>query len=449
MRRAHLYLHPYLLAITSSHDPLVVARIQRLRWTAYVLGATAFVLAFFHRLAPAAIAGELQQAFQTSGTTLGVLAAAYFYVYFAMQVPSGVLADTWGPRRLFTAGALVAGIGSIIFGTAETLAVAFAGRLLVGLGVSVAFVSVLKLNTAWFAERQFATMTGLLMFIGNMGGFLSATPLAWLVGVTSWRNVFVAAGILSLLLGALIWALLRDNPRELGLPSIQELEGKPEHPLHSSHWLEGLAVVLRNRMTWPGFFMNLGLIGSYLTFNGLWAVPYLREVHGMERTMATYHTSVMILGFAIGSFVVGSLSDRLGHRLPLMRLLGAVYAACWIPWVAGWAMPLAASFSLSALMGVSISGATLSWTCAKEVNPPALAGTATSVVNTGGFLGPALYQPLVGWVLDISSHGAAHSVEDWRRALGVLFAFVLAGLACAFFVRETYCRNIYVASQLA
>jgi MFS family permease len=214
-----------------------------------------------------------------------------------------------------------------------------------------------------------------------------------------------------------------------------------EEQIHLAHQ----AIVLRNRRTWPGFFMNLGLIGSYLTFNGLWAVPYLREVHGMERTMATYHTSVMIIGCAVGAFVVGTLSDRMGRRLPLMRLLGTIHAACWIPWLAGWQMPLAASFALCALMGLSISGASLSWTCAKEVNPPELAGTATSVVNTGGFLGPAIYQPLVGWVLDISSGGAARSAEDWQRAMGVLFAFVLAGLACAFYVSETHARNMYAA----
>ncbi|MBI2959583.1 MAG: MFS transporter [Betaproteobacteria bacterium] len=416
---------------------------RRLRWTAYVLGAAAFVLAFFHRLAPAAIAGELQGAFATSGTTLGVLAAAYFYVYFAMQVPSGVLADTWGPRRLFTAGSLVAGAGSIIFGLGETLQVAIAGRLLVGLGVSVAFISVLKLNAAWFSERQFATATGLLMFIGNMGGLMSAAPLAWIVGFTSWRNVFVASGALSLALAALIWFLLRDNPRQLGLPSMNELEGRPDAPPQTSHWLQGLGVVLRNRQTWPGFFMNLGLVGSFLTFAGLWAVPYLREVHGMERALATYHTSAMVLGFAAGSLAVGALSDRMGRRVPLLRALGGLYAACWLPLLAGWPLPLGASLGLFTLMGIAIAGATLSWSCAKEVNPPELSGTATSVVNTGGFLGPAIYQPLVGWVLDLSSGASAHSALDWQLALGAMSFFTFGGFACAFLIRETHCRNIY------
>ena len=94
-------------------------------------------------------------------------------------------------------------------------------------------------------------------------------------------------------------------------------------------------------------------------------------------------------------------------------------------------------------MGVSISGMTLVWACAKEVNPPAYSGMSTSVVNTGGFLGPALLQPLVGLALDLSSRGHAHTLGDWRLGLAVLFAFALLGWLSTFFVTETRCRNIY------
>ena len=425
-------------------DPL--KRVQRLRWTAFALGAMAFVLAFFHRLAPGAIAGELQQAFDTSSASLGLLAATYFYVYFAMQVPSGILADTLGPRKLFAAGALVAGAGSVLFGLAPDFGLAVLGRFLVGLGVSVAFIAVLKLNAAWFLERQFATMTGLLMFIGNMGGLLSAAPLAWVVAQTSWRYVFIASGALSILLAVLTWLFLRDNPRELGLPSMQQLEGKPEYPQANENWLRALKTVLANRRTWPGFLTHFGQIGTYFCWGGLWAIPYLREAHGMTRQLAAWHISLMIACFALGSLAVGAVSDRIGRRTPLMRVLGFVYVLCWLPFFWGGPLPLAATLALFALMGISISGATLVWAYAKEVNPPAFSGTSTSVVNTGGFLGPALLQPLVGLVLDLSSRGAAHGLDDWRRGLAVLFAFALFGWLCTFLITETRCRNIYQGS---
>jgi len=408
----------------------------------------AFVLAFFHRLAPGALAGQLQQDFGISGASLGLLAATYFYIYFAMQVPSGILADTLGPRKLFTAGALVAGAGSLVFGLAPDLGLALFGRFLVGLGVSVAFISVLKLNAAWFLERQFATMTGLLMFIGNMGGLLSAAPLAWVVAHTSWRHVFVATGAISILLALLTWLFLRDNPRELGLPSMQQLEGKPEYPRAHEDWLQALKTVLANRRTWPSFLAFFGQVGSYLSFSGLWAIPYLHEARGMSQQLAAWHTSLMIACFAVAALAVGALSDRIGRRTPLMRILGGVNVLCWLPLLLVTAMPLAATLALFALMGLSIAGTSLVWACGKEVNPPAFSGTSTSVVNTGGFLGPALLQPVVGMVLDYSSRGAAHSQDDWRLALAVLFVFALFGWLCTFFITETHCRNIYLGSPM-
>src|SRR3970040_2933378 len=87
--------------------------LRRYRWTAFTLVVLGFVLAFFHRVAPAAIAGELQRAFQVSGAALGALAATYFYIYAVMQLPTGVLVDTLGPRRIVALGAVLAGVGSI------------------------------------------------------------------------------------------------------------------------------------------------------------------------------------------------------------------------------------------------------------------------------------------------------------------------------------------------
>ena len=440
----------------SIHSADLLTHMRRLRWTAFGLVAAAFILSFFHRIAPAAIAGELQQAFQTSGTTLGVLAATYFYVYTVMQIPTGVLVDTLGPRRIVTLGGIIAGIGSVMFGLADTLTTAIIGRTLVGLGVSVTFISLLKINSAWFKEREFATLVGLTMLMGNIGAVFSAAPLAWVVTVTSWRNVFVAVGIFSLILAVLTWFLVRDNPGEAGLPSMREMEGKDAHLPHQGHWVDGLLLVMRNPLSWPGFWTLLGIGGTFLSFAGLWAVPYLTQVHGMTRTVATYHTSLMLIAFAVGSLLVGTLSDRLGHRRPLLIGLGSAYFLLWLVLLAGtWSpLPLSITFVVFAVMGLCATAFTLCWSCAKEVNPPALSGMATSLVNTGAFLGAAIYQPLVGWVLDrgwrsdagyIASSPRIYTPEDFQLGIAVMVAFALLGLIGAWLVKETYCRNINVA----
>ena len=123
------------------------------RWIAFALGGAAFYLAFFHRVAPVAIAGDLVSAFHINSATLGALAATYFYVYTLMQVPTGVLVDTLGPKRVLTAGGFAAGVGSILFGLSDSFWAAACGRTLAGLGVSVAFVALLKVCAQWFDER--------------------------------------------------------------------------------------------------------------------------------------------------------------------------------------------------------------------------------------------------------------------------------------------------------
>ncbi len=421
------------------------ARYSRLRWAAFGLVALAYILSFFHRFAPAAIATDLQQTFQASGAELGALAATYFYVYSVMQIPTGVLVDTLGPRRILAVGGLVAGAGSLLFGLADSLAVASIGRLLVGLGVSVTFISLLKLNAAWFHDRHFATLTGLSILLGNIGALLAASPLAWALGFVSWRTVFVAVGGLSLGFAVLGWLMVRDHPGKAGLPSMRELDGKAAHLPHDGHWYDGLVVVAKNRATWPGFWVNLGISGSFFAFGGLWAVPFLRDVHGMERGLATAHTSMLLLGFAAGAFFVGMLSDRLGRRKPVIFAGALLYCLSWLPLLLGWHMSPALGYALFLAMGLGASGFTLTWACAKEVNRHALSGMATSVVNTGAFLGTGILQPLTGWMIDRAAQargGVAtlHQLSDYQAGLGAMLAFATMGLVATLFIRETHCR---------
>lgn len=428
-------------------------RMRRLRWTSYTLVVLGYMLAFFHRMAPAAIATDLQQSFHASGAALGALAAAYFYTYTVMQIPVGVMADTLGIRKIVALGAAMAGVGSLLFGVADTLAVATAGRVLIGLGVSSMFISLMKLNSVWFHDRHYGTVGGMSILLGNLGAVLAATPLVWAVTHTSWRNVFEVVGWFSIALGVLVWFLVRSHPGEAGLPSMQEMEGKAAHPRHQGHWYDGLLKVMKNRATWPGFLPNLGIGGSLFAFAGLWGIPYLRDAHGMDRSVAASHTTLLLFSFAVGAMLSGMLSDRLGRRLPVIIGGLVMYVLCWLPIVFAWPVFGDYSYLLFALMGIGASGFTLTWASVKEVNPPALSGMATSVINTGAFLGAAILQPLVGWAMDQGWDGKlldgarVYSERNFQIGLGIMLAFAIVGLIGALFIRETNCRYITIELQ--
>ncbi|NBN93535.1 MAG: MFS transporter, partial [Betaproteobacteria bacterium] len=155
-------------------------RLLHLRWTGYGLLVTSFILAFFHRNTPAAMADALARDWGAGPAALGALSASYFWVYTVMQIPTGILADRLGPRRIVSLGMAVAGVGTLVFAWAPDVVWGTVGRVLIGLGVAFPFISLMKFSAVWFPERQFATLSGLTVFIGNVGAALAATPLVWL-----------------------------------------------------------------------------------------------------------------------------------------------------------------------------------------------------------------------------------------------------------------------------
>ena len=411
--------------------PSTAAAFRRARAVIFGIVVASFVLSFVHRTAPAAIAGELTRDFAINSTVLGTLAATYFYVYTVLQIPVGVLADTLGPRWLLTGGSLVAAAGSFVFALAPTWEVAAAGRTLVGIGVSVAFLAILKVSAVWFAANRFATLNGVTLFAGNMGAVLAGAPLAWLVTWSSWRTVFVGLAVMSLLIGVASFLLVRDRPEDLGFAPIHAHAASNATRIP---WMRALRDVLRNPATWPCFVVNLGTGGSFLAWAGLWAVPYLQDVYGVSRVVAAQHTSLFVLGVAVGSLLVGVISDHTGNRRSVMIVYTALYAASWLPWLIDARFPLWASHAWFLLMGLVSPAFVLGWTVVKEVNRPENSGIATSIANVGIFIGTGILQPLIGWLLD---RGRAENAlaSAWSTVTALLFAFALCAAIAAFCVR--------------
>lgn len=423
-------------------------RFQRTRITIYSILVLSYMSVYFHRMAPGVVSAELMASFQTSATALGSLAAMYYYIYTLMQIPAGVLADTLGNRASVTVGNLIAGVGSIVFATAETIELASLGRFMVGLGVSVIFVGLMKNNTVWFRDKIYGLVSGATILMGNLGSVLAAKPLSALLNIWSWRDIFIAMGLVSLALAVLTLLFVRNRPEDAGFPSIREMDGMTAHAERHQHWVRDLVNVIKNITVWPGFWINFGMAGGLFAFAGLWGIPLLRDSFEMSRDQASVYTTITLVSLAVGVLLAGWISDRIGLRKPVILTSAIIYALAWlaliyIPWQPGLLAML-----LFMLIGLTSGGFVVTYPCAKEVTQPALSGMAISLVNTGLFLGAAIMQPLFGWVLDKGWDGKIvnginmYSWQNYQNAMLLMFAFAVIAVIAALRIKETYCKNI-------
>jgi len=423
-------------------------RFHRTRMTIYSILVLSYMSVYFHRMAPGVVSAELMLSFQTSAAALGSLAAMYYYIYTLMQIPAGVLADTLGNRVSVTAGNLIAGAGSIIFAMAESIEFAAFGRFMVGLGVSVIFVGLMKNNTVWFRDRIYGLVAGFTILMGNLGSVLAAKPLSALLNIWSWRDIFIAIGLMSIVLAIFTLIFVRNRPEDAGFPSVREMDGMSSHAERHQHWIKDLIKVIKSRAVWPGFWVNFGMAGGLFAFAGLWGIPLLRDSFAMSRDQASLYTTITLISLAVGTLLAGWTSDRIGLRKPVILISAMVYALSWLgliylPWQPGLFAML-----LFALIGLTSGGFVLTYPCAKEVTQPALSGMAISLVNTGLFLGAAIVQPLFGWILDLGWDGKVvngvnvYSWQNYQFAMLLMFAFAVIAFIAATRIKETACQNL-------
>lgn len=420
------------------------ASARRYRWVVWCTMALAYIIVFFHRLAAGVVREDLAAAFGISGTAFGNLASMYFYAYMVMQIPVGMLADSLGSRITVSAGIFLCGAGSLIFGLAPSIGWAYMGRFIVGIGASTVFVCMLKMLSEWYSEKEFATMSGVTTLIGNFGGLIAQTPLALMVGLFTWRMTFAGIGVLSFFIAGACLLLIRNRPTEMGFAPVSS--GGPEESVHARDLLPALRAALRSKGIWPATALGALFSGAQLSFTGAWGVPWLVDVYGLSRNEASAIVSLVVIGAMIGGVMIGKLSDMAGARRWPLILVGSFNVAAWaviVFWGSGMP-PLAILKPTLLLMGIFSMAMVLCIAVTKETNDPRYTGVALSVLNMGFFIGVAAYPPAMGAMIDLLS--AYSPAVQYRGALALCLAGAVLGLALAFRVPETRCRNITVPS---
>lgn len=406
---------------------------KSLKWIIWSLVAIFYLYEFFLRVAPSVMIPDLMKAFSVDATTVGVLSAFYFYIYAPMQLPVGMLTDRFGARKLLAIASVISGVGALFFGLAEGFSLAALGRFFIGFGAAFGFVGIVYVATHWFSSKRRGLMIGLANTLGMLGAILGQGPLREAIDGFGWRSVTIFLALFGIILGFLIFLIMRDDPKKAETPKPSSEE--------RNLW-KNLAIVTKNPYTWVISVSALFFYLTTATFAGLWAIPFVHESYNISITKAGFAVSMIFVGWAIGGPLIGVISDKLDRKkMPILvaTAIGFVLTALAI-YIK---VPLSILYILFFLIGFVSSAELLCFSYAIDINPFSAKATATAFVNFIVVIGSAVFQPLVGYILDLNWAGQmdgavrSYPVEAYNIAMATFpISFILAFLLALFMIKE-------------
>jgi MFS family permease len=391
------------------------------RHAIWLIGVSFVLFQFFLQLSSGIVIGAIMYDMHISALTAGLLSGAFYIVYTTLQIPVGILFDRKNTRLLLAVNVLLCSLGCFIFAGSTHLVGLFIGRLIIGAGSAFAFIGLSHLLRQHYPLRQFAFMIGLSETLGFIATVIGMVALGALVTQWGWRGFINFAGVVGVFISYLSWKYI------------------PEH--YERHTIQypykrQLLKILGNSKAWiNGVFVGLSFT-VVTVFGALWAVPFIQVKLHCNIQDASSLTAMFFLGTALSCPLFGFLSARLSKRRPLILssclsttvlLLGLLY---W---------PVQTYIHTAILMfmiGTCCGAYMLAYTVANELAPADSLSTCTGFTNTLAMVTTPLFQPLIGYLLDLSSESGIYSLIDYQRALLVMPICLLVAGGLVFFLPE-------------
>lgn len=413
------------------------AAYRRKRIILFLAISVGYLVVFFQRVAPAIVGPVMADELGLAATDLGIMASMYFWAQAAGCIPAGLFSDTFGPRKIIAVGLVCASFGTAVFVMGNSIPVLALGRFIIGLSVSVVFVGAMKIFSDWFYPNELATCSGVLLAVGNLGALLSTSPLMWLIGQAGWRNAFWAVAAYTLFSGILAWAVLRNTPKDCGFAEINASSQASQETVSMG---QALKVVFKTRKFYLVTIASTLYYGTLMNVGGLWAGPYLQDVYGLGKDVASSIVMLFTMGMIAGCPVSGWLSDKVVRSRKKVLLLGIIlHALVYIPlaFYTASVSSTALLYVLFALFGFTGGFFVVCFACVKETTDSRYAATAVGGLNMGIAVGAAFFQYVCGLIIDAHGKvGSVYGADAYAGAFQLCLAMMIVSAVCMFFFKE-------------
>ncbi len=379
-----------------------------------------YFLAVFHRTSLGVASLEAERRFHTGPSVLATFVAAQLAVYAGLQIPSGAMADRFGPRRMLTAALLFLAAGEALFGWGTSVATALAGRALVGIGDGLTFLNVLRLAQNWFPASRYGLLTALTSLVGGVGQLVSTEPLRLSLSNLGWVDTFVGSAALTAGVAVVIALFVRDRPDTAARLPLRDRPSMSRAVRHA----------MRTPGTWQGMWAHFALTGPFVVFTALWGYPFLVRAEHFSGQSASFMLGIVVLSSVVSAPFVGMLIVRAPRaRSATVKVSAMVLLTTWtvvLSWGGG-RVPIALIVVMGITTGACAATSVIAFDVAREANPPERGGAATGVVNIGGFACAVIGDLTIGWVLTAVGHGGRDAL-GYRPAMAVVPVMVSLGL---------------------
>jgi MFS family permease len=388
----------------------------------YLLTALFLCFEMGLQVSPSVMTNDLMHSLNISVIGLGFMSGFYFYTYTVMQIPAGLLFDRFQVRWVIVLPLLVCAMGAIVFSFAHTIWFGSFGRLLMGMGSAFAFIAVLVVASDLFDAKHFGTLAGVTLMLAAVGAMLGEAPLVPVLEYLGWRNTMRLLALIAVALSVLIAVFVRyEKCNAL----------KTRQPGKKTNIFRSLKSIVSKPQTAFVAIYSCCVWAPMAAFASLWGVAYLETVYGLDKVGASEILSLMWIGLAVGSLLMGWLSDTFKtRRIPLV-FCSALGFVCFYMVNLHWVLPFWLLGTLVFFVGFACAGQALAFAVVKDNNDEEVTAAAIGFNNMAVVIAGAIFQPLVAWLID------DESMPHFVQGIDVLVdCFLVATVLALFFIRS-------------